>query len=184
VIQWGFNLWDSPPPFTPVPGITFCNPYAEPDGISTTLCTIADADPGPGLETWIHLYVDWENIIPPTPGYTNYTAKATPVYVGSFAGVTADTVAFFDFTAIQNAFIGQWVPNGCDDTASETSCGGAYFAAQLYTTDQYGRQNLGYTPVLQPVYPFFWGPGAVAPGVCPLPTSPPYPWPTAADYYG
>ena len=180
--QWGLDLFDAPPGFNLNTGAAFVSPYAEPDGIHTTLATIAYGTPTPGFPLYIHVYVSWTA---PTfvPGYSLATLTSPTIFLGSFGPISNDRVYLFDMTDAQTAAIGQWVPNGCVDTGSDTTCGGAGFAATWYETDQFGRPSSAYLPELIGPYQSGPGPGPIEPGICPLPTSPPYPWPTSSEYY-
>jgi hypothetical protein len=178
---WGLFLFDAPPGFYSGPGITFAQPYAEPDGVHMTLATITAGVPSSPNELWLRYYL---SVTPPTiaagSSFVDLTSPAN--YFGSYGPITNAAVALFDITDQWMNFVGQWVPNACLDTASHISCGGASYAASYYATNQFGlvTDSEGSQPTVAQTFP---GPGPIEAGICPLPTSPPYPWPTAAVFY-
>lgn len=181
VATWGLPLFVAPPGFYSGPSVIFAQPYAEPDGVHITLATIANGVPAGANEVWLRFYL---SVTPPTQAagssFVDLTTSAN--FFGSFGPITDSAVALFDITDAWISFVGQWVPNRCTDTSSETTCGAPAYGFSYYASNQFGLvpDNQGAFPQVGFVT---MGPGPVSAGICPLPTSPPYPWPTAAVFY-
>jgi len=184
MVQWGLSMYDSPPAFQPVSQVEILSLWPEPDGISTTLPLISYGPNAPGIESWLRLYVSWTPVTQPTPGYSTWYLTSGTQFVGSFGPIDYSAVSLWDFTDIQNAAIGQWCLPSTLDVSTMTYCGTEFaIGFQFYVTDQFGRQDAGYQPVLSGVFPQGWALATANPGVCPIAGPPPYPWPTAAAYW-
>lgn len=177
-ITWGSSVVVETPYLVVLPGIDFAVLYAEPDGINTTLAISVNGVPSPPNQLWCRLYVNFQQT---SFGKNNSSARS--VYAGSWGPLTGNTVNLFDFTAWMTALAGQWWYPAAIDTASDTTCGNQC-TAQWYATDQFGMPSDFGGPY--PVKNQFAGiePGQLGPGTCPISTTPPFAWPTAAAFYG
>ena len=187
--QWGLAFFDAPSLSTDVAALTFVEVYSEPDGVHMTLASIATGPPATTNVPYVRLQLarrltqpsgETGSVTVPRPSPGTF---ATPTYVGSWGPVNFAEVTLFDITDAWLGLFGQWYPPSVLDTTSHSYCGLWGPAGRYYVTDQFGRQEETSGP-----YPiaagFGLGPPIFGPGVCPLPTSPPYPWLTAAAFYG
>lgn len=176
-MQWGLPMFTTPPPFLSGPGIDFATVYAEPDGISTTLVISSIGLPLTGNVTWCRLYLNYNQ----TKFGTN-NSSAAAIYAGSFPITSPNNVNFYDFTATQAAMAGQWWHPRVIDTASERECGNNV-TGYFYATNQDGvlYDSIGQQPQINQACGV--GPPYIAAGICPVAGVPPFPWPTAVDWY-
>jgi hypothetical protein len=171
LLQWGL------PPLAVftfgVIGLTYVGPflYSEPDGVHTTLNIVTNAGGTPGWQTWVRAYLKLRRIT----GNESSVSDPAFSFVGSFGPLVPSSNNYFDFTQQINAYGAPWLPPTTFPLASNTGCG-IQAIWSLYNTDQIGRPAILGGPypieVGTNVEPTFFGSGA-----CPLPGSPPYPWP-------
>lgn len=180
--QWDLDPFIAPPGLHIFSAVGLWFFYPEPDGIHTTLVAFANGTNPTGYETWLRLYTNGR-----APGTIACSEEITPNgsvnFLGSYGPLNSVTASFFDVTDALAALFIVWRPLLCIDTTSETECGGNPGWSAFYSTDQFGRPASNYLPEQYgPISPSVVG--AIGAGVCPLPNSPPYPWPTAVARYG
>jgi hypothetical protein len=170
-VQWGSSGIIESPYAPAIDSIDFAVVYAEPDGVQTTFYTVLSGMPsGLGI-TYAHLYLNFSHL-----GGTPAKRISSSTYFGSFGPCDITQFTYFDVTDLWTAATGQWWYPRRVDTASQSSCGN-YLEGFFWVSDEFGMPREKPDKSVEFANLFAVEPISVAAGVCPILTTPPYPWP-------